>query len=198
MPFCAWCGNQVPLVSYAPCPRCGNPSNGAQRVAGNDSGATKTAGIVIGIIVGGLLLVAFIGIVAAIAVPNVITAQQRAKQKRTIADLRTTGTAIEMFVTDKNDYPQISSMYVAELEKALVPAYIKALPTVDGWGTALRYECWPRGKCEHYAVGSAGADREFEHESLEDYAQDTQTGNFDADIVWMDGELVQHPEGVSD
>lgn len=196
MPFCAWCGNQVPQVSYAPCPRCGNPGNGAQRVAAPDGG-TKAAGMIIGIVVGGLVLVAFIGIVAAIAIPNILTAQRRAEQRRTMADIRTAVTAIESYASDKDVYPSVSSLYLAELEKELVPAYVEKLPTVDAWGTALRYECWPRGDCEHYAVASAGADRDFEHESLQDYAE-VQTGNFDADIVWVDGKLLQRPEGVSD
>ena len=35
-----------------------------------------------------LIVVAIIGILAAIAIPNLLTAMQRSKQKRTMADMR--------------------------------------------------------------------------------------------------------------
>lgn len=194
MAFCAWCGNQVNQVSYAACPRCGNPTNGSQRVPGSDKD-TKTLGIVIGIVVGGLVLVAVVGILAAIAIPNFLTAMQRAKQKRSMADMRSAGIAIEAYAADKNAYPDASS-YLAELKPALTPIYAKTLPEVDGWGTALRYECWPRGACEHYAIGSAGADKVFEHESLQEYAEEAKTSRFDSDIVLSNGRFLQYPEGV--
>jgi len=193
MAFCAWCGNQVNQVSYAPCPRCGNPTNGSQRVPGTD-GSTKTAGIIIGVIVGGLVIVAVIGILAAIAIPNLLTALQRSRQKRSMADMRTIATALEAYVTDENKIPDGSS--VADLSTALMPKYVKTLPSVDGWGTPLRYECWPTGACEHYAIASAGADKVFEHESLQEYAEDTKTSQFDADIIYSNGKFLQYPEGI--
>jgi len=40
-----------------------------------------------------LIVVAIIGILAAIAIPNLLTAMQRARQKRSMADMRTIATA---------------------------------------------------------------------------------------------------------
>ena len=51
-----------------------------------------------------LIVVAIIGILAAIAIPNLLTAMQRAKQKRTMADMRTIATAWEARATDINTY----------------------------------------------------------------------------------------------
>src|SRR5450756_69645 len=51
-----------------------------------------------------LIVVAIIGILAAIAIPNLLTAMQRAKQKRTMADMRTIATAWEARATDVNKY----------------------------------------------------------------------------------------------
>src|SRR6478735_2999285 len=51
-----------------------------------------------------LIVVAIIGILAAIAIPNLLTAMQRAKQKRTMADIRTIATAWEARATDMNNY----------------------------------------------------------------------------------------------
>lgn len=48
-----------------------------------------------------LIVVAIIGILAAIAVPNFLNAQMRAKIARTQADIRATATAIQMFKFDK-------------------------------------------------------------------------------------------------
>ena len=193
MAFCAWCGNQVPQVSYALCPRCGNPTNGAQRVAGADGGG-KTAGIIIGLVVGGVVLIAVIGIIAAIAIPNVMTAMQRSKQKRTMADLRSVATAVEAYATDKNQYPPGTT--AGELTAALVPTYMKQVPALDGWGNPLRYECWPAGECANYAIGSAGGDKSFERQSLQEYAPETKTSNFNNDIVFRNGTFVQYPEGA--
>jgi type II secretory pathway pseudopilin PulG len=193
MAFCAWCGSQVATVSYAACPRCGSPTNGSQRVVAGSDGS-KAAGLVVGIVVGGLVLVAVIGILAAIAIPNMLTAMNRSKQKRSIADMRTIATAVESYAVDENRYPVATS--AAELSSALVPKYVPALPPLDGWGTEFRYECWPAEECRNYAVGSAGADKLFEHESLQEYAAETKTTDFDDDIVLTNGQLVQYPEGM--
>jgi len=48
-----------------------------------------------------LIVVAIIGILAAIAVPNFLNAQMKAKVARTQADMRATATAIQMFMFDK-------------------------------------------------------------------------------------------------
>ncbi len=49
-----------------------------------------------------LIVVAIIGILAAIAVPNFLNAQVRAKISRGLADMKNTGTAIETFRLDTN------------------------------------------------------------------------------------------------
>jgi general secretion pathway protein G len=195
MAFCAWCGNHVPQASYALCPRCGNHTNGAQRVAGGGASGGQAAGLVIGLVIGGFVLIAVIGILAAIAIPNLLTAMQRAKQKRSMADMRSVAAAVEAYATDNNKYPPASS-YAAELEPVLMPTYIKQLPKLDGWGTAIRYECWPAEECREYAVGSAGGDKNFEHQSLKEYAAGTKTSDFDCDLVFANGKFVQYPEGV--
>src|ERR1700704_2238101 len=51
-----------------------------------------------------LIVVAIIGILAAIAIPNMLTALQRSRQKRTMADMRTIATAWEARATDVNKY----------------------------------------------------------------------------------------------
>ncbi len=52
-----------------------------------------------------LIVVAIIGILAAIAVPNFLNAQIRAKVARVEAELRTCSTALESYRLDQNYYP---------------------------------------------------------------------------------------------
>src|SRR5437588_11122851 len=87
-----------------------------------------------------LIVVAIIGILAAIAIPNLLTAMQRAKQKRTMADMRTIATAWEARATDVNKYTAAGAFLPtttianATMDVMLAPTYIKSLPKNDGWG----------------------------------------------------------------
>jgi Tfp pilus assembly protein PilE len=205
MPYCANCGKGVEAVSYAPCPHCGNPSNGAPRpAAGAGAKGTNTALIVVLVVVGLVVVVAFIGIVAAIAIPNLLTAKQRAEQKRTMADIRSLGAALESYASDNNqEYPKGAAP--VDLRDALVPKYIQSVPSVDGWGHGFQYVCLkdatsPQSdKCIGYVIGSAGRDGRFEHDSLLETLAGQgpkATTNFDCDIVYSAGQFVEYPEGV--
>ncbi len=52
-----------------------------------------------------LIVVAIIGIIAAIAIPNLLSAIQKGRQKRTMGDMKSLGTAIETVQTDCAAYP---------------------------------------------------------------------------------------------
>jgi len=52
-----------------------------------------------------LIVVAIIAILAAIAVPNFLEAQVRAKIARVQSDMRTIATGLEAYSTDHTDYP---------------------------------------------------------------------------------------------
>ena len=85
-----------------------------------------------------LIVVAIIGILAAIAIPNLLTAMQRSKQKRTMADIRSIATAWEARATDVNKYNAAGAVTLpagvvdTTLSAALSPTYIKQLPPRDG------------------------------------------------------------------
>lgn len=191
MPHCAYCGTQVALVSYAACPSCGKPANGAPLPTVK---AGTNPAIIIAVVVGVLLfVVAVVGILAAIAIPNLLTAMQRSKQKRTMADERAVAVAVEAYAGEHNRYPSPAS-----LESSLVPKYVKVLTKNDGWGHPFRYECWSiqGGEgCDAYAIGSGGKDGSFERSSLREYEGAGSTKNFNNDIVFMNGTFVQYPDG---
>src|SRR5258707_13956492 len=89
-----------------------------------------------------LIVVAIIGILAAIAIPNLLTAMQRSKQKRTMADMRTIATAWEARATDINHYNAAGALTsfpsidagLSNLQQYLAPTYVKSFPAKDGWG----------------------------------------------------------------
>jgi type II secretion system protein G len=83
-----------------------------------------------------LIVVAIIGIIAAIAIPNLLNAIDRGKQKRTMADIRSIGTAVESYAVDNNVYPVATT---AAGLKTIVEAgaYMKNMPQNDGWNHAF-------------------------------------------------------------
>ena len=84
-----------------------------------------------------LIVVAIIAILAAIAVPNFLEAQTRAKISRAKADMRSMVTATEAYRVDNNQYPAWGPLYietgdiswVARQQRLTTPiAYITSLP----------------------------------------------------------------------
>ena len=81
-----------------------------------------------------LIVVAIIGILAAIAVPNFLNAQTRARVARVMWDNQAIGSALEMYILDHNDFPwpigngqghSSYSVYVEYLHELTTPvAYI--------------------------------------------------------------------------
>lgn len=83
-----------------------------------------------------LIVVAIIGILAAIAVPNFLNAQIRAKVARSHSDMQALGTGFEMYNLDNNSYPYFGSnfWYSAYIYPALTTpiSYLGSIPT-DGF-----------------------------------------------------------------
>lgn len=139
-----------------------------------------------------MFLVYIPGILAAIAIPNLLTAMQRSKQKRTMVDVRTIATLLEQQAVEKGGgYPMAAS--IDDLARALEPANV---PRVDGWGAPIVYEVGEctEGRCGRYYIASGGKNMKMEKAPAE-YAVDEEvrTTNFDADIVFSNGTFVSAP-----
>jgi type II secretion system protein G len=154
-----------------------------------------------------LVVVAIIGIIAAIAIPNLLVAIQRAKQRRTMVDMRNMASAWESRNSEASRYNaagQANGIEGADqqvtldnLVTMLQPTYIRTFPKVDGWGTA--YQAYtnqtfgsPTAKANAYAIISAGKDCVVE--------ADPATGpftNFDCDIVYSNGVFLSYPDGLT-
>ncbi|MBZ0254856.1 prepilin-type N-terminal cleavage/methylation domain-containing protein, partial [bacterium] len=77
-----------------------------------------------------LIVVAIIGILAAIAVPNFLNAQIRAKIARCQSDLNACRTAVMLYRQDNNDYPPITQVpgYMVPKNLTTPLAYITSIP----------------------------------------------------------------------
>ncbi len=138
-----------------------------------------------------LIVVAIIGIIAAIAIPNLLNAIDRGKQKRTMADIRSVGTAVESYAVDLNFYPRnltygsVSSTLATHVE----PTFTREVAAIDGWGGDLSYGSDTLGT--EYSV------RSFAKDHAKSTSGNTgQTTDFDCDIIYMIGGFVAWPEGV--
>lgn len=81
-----------------------------------------------------LIVVAIIAILAAIALPNLLEAQVRAKVARARADLRTIAAGLEAYCVDWNDYPPNNLLSVVPSELSTPTAYITNSRMIDPFG----------------------------------------------------------------
>jgi type II secretion system protein G len=157
-----------------------------------------------------LIVVAIIGIIAALLIPNFLDALQKAKQKRTVADMRNTGTAMFSWLTDQvgaaaagqtstevamSSYG--SALAAADLTTILTPQYLQAVPALDGWKNAYQYflvTSNPLGK-QVMAIRSLARDKTTDSDSYTVTAFDPT--DYDRDIVWADGFFVRWPQKVN-
>ena len=135
-----------------------------------------------------LIVVAIIWIIAAIAVPQLLNAIQRAKQKRTMADMRSIGEAIEIYQIDYNQYPPAATY--GALRGDLDPEYMRNPPQWDAWNYVYNYTVGGVNNQE-YSITSYGRDG-----NPTPHSGDPITHNFDDDIIFSMGQFTQWPEGV--
>jgi len=141
-----------------------------------------------------LIVVAIIGIIAAIAIPNLLNAIDRSKQKRTMADMRSVGTACEEYAIDNQFYPNSGGTRAAltptsAITLALQNGYIKIVPLADGWNWPIEYGT-PTGGTG-YTIVSPGKDGPPAAAIVQQ-----QTTNFNCEIVFMQGQFIEYPQGA--
>lgn len=138
-----------------------------------------------------LIVVAIIGIIAAIAIPNLLNAINRGRQKRTMADIRTIGTAIEAYAVDHASYPSVAEGTISSAMHILIePTYVKRAPRADGWNTPMEAVSILQG----YSIGGAGRDKTFTAALAS--SSTGITNDMDCDIIYSNGSFVLYPEGI--
>jgi type II secretion system protein G len=91
-----------------------------------------------------LIVVAIIGILAALLIPNAITAIQKSKQKSTMKDINTIATGAADFITDQGAWDNAGIASAGDLVAgsafitALSPFYVKIVPVNDMWGEPFK------------------------------------------------------------
>ena len=157
-----------------------------------------------------LIVVAIIGIIAAILIPNLIDALQKAKQKRTMSDIRNTGTAWMSWLTDQVGSTAAGSSNTftttpftvrtyANMVTTLRPTttffYMQEIPQKDGWKTDMQYASSTNLLASRVLmIRSAGKDKTM--------TGDTYTvgpfiaTDYNQDMVWSDGYFVRWPGGT--
>jgi len=136
-----------------------------------------------------LVAVVVIGVIATIAIPALVNALDRGRQKRTMADLHTIAMAIQAYSVDNNRYPAATDM--SQLALVIEGDYIRKLPRTDGWGHDLLLE----SAGIDYTIGSTGKDGGV---SLALIGSGGPTHAFGDDIIFSNGTFVQWPEGTQD
>ena len=107
-----------------------------------------------------LIVVAIIGILSAIAVPNFMSAQTRAKVSSTMQDLRALGTALKTYHIDSNAFPPglntfMHAEVITQTWRLTTPlAYISQIPEDSFYAPQpfekLGGEFGPGGRYMHY------------------------------------------------
>lgn len=148
-----------------------------------------------------LMVVAIIGILAAIAIPNLLNAIARAKQKRTMTEIRNIATAWEARAADLGRYNAagtISGIDVeidgAVLSGALSPTYMKVVPLHDAWTNPLKFyssAAFGDTPATRYAILSPGRDGIEEPTFVPGVIR-----HYDCDIIYSNGVFLAYPEGT--
>jgi type II secretion system protein G len=149
-----------------------------------------------------LIVVAIIGIIVAIAIPNLLSAVQRGRQKRSMADIKTIATTWETYYVDYSYYygagggcqgtagsTITSSLSTGQMVAFLTPTYIAKLPIKDGWNNYLEF--WKSGssRAQEYRISSLG-----KSSAVDTYCG--MTTSFGDDIALANGQFIEWPEGA--
>jgi len=164
-----------------------------------------------------LIVVAIIGIIAALLIPNFLESLQKAKQKRSMADMRNGGTAFMSWLTDEigaaaagadvaaGSYTGDGFKHVvADIEAVLVPHYVQDLPDLDGWKHPFNYALNIGNPLavRIMAISSGGRTSGHTANGWATGIVPLTTGpydptSYDNDIFWADGGFAVWPEKLT-
>jgi len=136
-----------------------------------------------------LIVVAIIGLIAAIAMPNLQNAFQKAKQTKTVADMRTLGSALERYAVDNNIYPKgLTNADGSMVGQYLSPLYLRTVPMTDGWNNPWHIDTSSNGI--QYTITSYGRD------GVPGPVSGGPTTGLDCDIIYSNNAFYQWPQGA--
>ena len=168
-----------------------------------------------------LIVVAIIGIISALLVPNLMTGLQNANQTRTQADMKAVGSAWMQWLTDQVSaaaagssttatfswseftYPDFSH---ADLSALLRPSntffYLQDVPERDGWNNPYRFGFAGSDQLlstQVIGIWSGGRDGSNSAQPQSSYEIGAFRGTeFNEDLVWADGYWVRWPGSAAE
>lgn len=128
-----------------------------------------------------LIVVAIIGIVAAMAIPALQTAMEKSRQRASMANMRALGMQLQIYQNDETLYPS-GSLDINGLVLALSSLANTRLPVKDAW---LREFDYQSDGINNYSVESFGRDGVPGANITP-----AQANNFDLDIVLSNGQFI--------
>ena len=154
-----------------------------------------------------LIVVAIIGLIAAMLIPNLLDALQKVKQKRTMADMRITGTAMFSWLSDQvgaaaagasstnvdlGSYGSVKQ--ASDLTSILVPAYLQVVPALDGWKAPFDYYVNLTDLVGRHVLAIRSKGRDFVAVGSSYSVNNFEPTDYDQDVVWADGFMVRWPQ----
>jgi type II secretion system protein G len=117
-----------------------------------------------------LITVAIIGILVAIAVVNYRAAIDRARQRRSMSDMRSLASAMEAYAADLDRYPPSAAFTLPPdlplptdtllvARPYLQPTYMRLVPVADGWNSWFLYGTTPEKPTTPCALQGSVASR---------------------------------------
>jgi type II secretion system protein G len=154
-----------------------------------------------------LIVVAIIGLIASMLIPNMLDAMQKAKQKRTMADMRIAGGAMFSWLTDQvgaaaagqtstqvdlTSYGGVKS--VTELTTILVPQYLQDVPIKDGWKSPYDYYLNTANPHARTVMAIRSRGRDSQPDTSSYTVTSFEPTDYNRDVIWADGFMVRWPE----
>lgn len=153
-----------------------------------------------------LIVVAIIGLIATILIPNLLDALQKAKQKRTVADMKLIGTSWFSWLTDNAGaaaagsaatftWSSFNSKSYTDLVADLTPRYASEVPRQDGWGRDFEFGVSSdMESLQPIGMRSSAADGSYEGTTYQ--VGPFVSTDYDQDIVWVGGFFVKWPSSL--
>jgi general secretion pathway protein G len=160
-----------------------------------------------------LIVVAIIGILAALLIPNIMSAVQRGRQKGTMGDMHTLATNLTDYITDNTEFPTpVSYQPIGTNCDFLLGFYARRIPLRDKWGNPLQVALGaagaPRGYTmtgpDEFVIGSNGRDGQedgwtwdqtttYGDSDTDDFYEVNGMSDFTRDIIIINGDFAHAP-----
>jgi prepilin-type N-terminal cleavage/methylation domain-containing protein len=158
-----------------------------------------------------ILVVAIIAILVTVLMPHAVRAIQRTKQRSTMKEINSIATIMTDYLTDHGMVLDQNGTYTVGdvFYSALIPVYVRIMPTTDHWGNA--YRIYGRTNCnglygisgstlQDFVIASLGHDDISE--SGNDYMTNPGSGfftisgmeSFNYDLVVWNGDWIRAPQ----